>query len=148
MAVDNSADDAPIIGHDRVCAVIAGLLRAAQARGLSDHALESMTGLSARRIKSYRVENKEPSLSAALSLALALGPDALNAVLALVGYAARPLDDPDDAAPGLIVAELIDATAVVARAAADGRFDHTERSDVSKARARIVSAAMALPENE
>ena len=84
-----------------------------------------------------------------MSIASVLGQSAVNAILALIGYGgAEPLEEPEGAAPGLIVAELIDASAIVARAAADGRFDHTEKPLVRAARARLVAAAMALPGDE
>lgn len=141
---NTSADDAGVVSPDRVRTVVQGLLRAAQATGWTDEALEAASGIKARRIKSYRVEGKEPSLSAALSLAVALGPVALNGVLAIIGYSARPLGEPDRKQPMQIVANGMKHFAVIANAAADNRIDHTEERETTAAADALIAEILPL----
>lgn len=131
--------------HDRVCAILQGVLRGAQVRGITDEALHLISGVPARTIKSYRVEGKDPSLSNALSLLSALGPDALNAVLSAVGYAgAKPLGDSDELDARKIVADVLPHISTIAQAAADGRIDHTEQSECEAAADHIIAAVLPL----
>ncbi len=143
MSVNSSVDDAAIVGPDRVRTVIQGVLRAAQTQW-TDQALEEASGVKARTIKSYRVEGKEPSLANALSLAVVLGPKALNPVLALIGYVARPLDEADDMNPMAIVAEAIRGLSVIASAASDGRIDHIEQPSCLEAADMIIATVLPL----
>lgn len=123
---------------------MAMMLRSAQARGIHDAELEAASGVSARAIKSYRVEGKEPSLSNALALAAALGPWAINLLLATIRYVGRPLDDGDDLNAGLIVASGLRHFSVIANAAADGRIDHTEKADCRAAADGLIAAVLPL----
>lgn len=129
--------------HDRVCAIVQGVLRVAS-RDWPDDALSAASGVPARTIKSYRVEGKEPGLANALSLACVLGPRALNPLLALIGYVATPLEDADEADPARIVADLLPHVSTIAAAAADGRIDHIERPACQRAADQIIEAVMPL----
>lgn len=146
-----SAAESAIVSRDRVTALIRALLhaRVIVERSMSVETIATLSGVKVRAIRSYMAsdpaELREPPLHAALSIAVVLGKGAVNAMLSLIGYGgAEPLDEPDARAPGLIVAEIIDATAPIARAAADGRIDHTEEPDVRRAADRIVAAALSL----
>lgn len=140
MSDNASTDDAGICSPNRVCFIVAGLLRAAQVKGWTDESLEAASGVKARRIKAWRVEGKEPSLSGALSIAVVLGPEAVNAALALIGYGgAKPLDEGTSSQPSQIVSTVIDGLNVIARAAADNHFDHLETPDVAKAADSIIA---------
>ncbi len=136
MSVDNGGH----VGRDRVCVLVSSLLRGALAAGFTDEALAASSGVSARCIKSYRCEGREPPLSAALSLGVALGQPAVNAILSLIGYSARPTDA-NEAAPGVAVAEIIGGLQTIAEAAADGRIDHTEAPRCETAANKIIAAA-------
>jgi hypothetical protein len=138
-----SASVGPLVGHDRVRKVVQGLLRAAQSEW-TDETLEGVTGICRRTIKSYRVEGKEPSLANALSLAVVLGQPALNSILALIGYVARPLDEADAMNPALIVASILPHVSTIARAGADGRIDHTEAPDCEDAADQIIASVLPL----
>lgn len=144
MTLCNAADESGCVSPDRVRNVIQGLLRSAQAMGVSDQQLEGVSGVKARAIKSYRVEGREPSLSAALSLAVALGEPAVNAVLSIIGYGARALGDADEKQPMQIAADAMAQLAVIASAAADGRIDHTERPAVTEAADAIIATILPL----
>lgn len=139
-----SADDCGIVSPDRVRTIVQGVLRTAQQEGWTDKALETATGLKDRRIKAYRVEGKEPSLSAALSLAVVLGPKALNLILSTIGYAGRPLDEADDIQPMQIAADGMQHLAIIARAAADGRIDHTEERETTEAADMLIATVLPL----
>lgn len=141
---NNAVPDSGIVSPDRVRLVVQGLLRAAQAGGWTDDALETASGVKARTIKGYRVDGKEPSLSNALSLGVVLGGAALNPILALIGYVARPMDEADDLCVRTITADAMGHLAIIAKAAADGRIDHTEEQEVMNAADGIIATVLPL----
>lgn len=131
--------------HDRVTGIIAMLLRGAQARGVHDSALSAATGIPDRTIKSYRTDGKDPSLTNALHLLAALGPDAVNAMLATIGYGgARPLGDASAIDPRKIIAEILPQVSTIAQAAADGRIDHTEQRACEEAADHIIATVLPI----
>lgn len=75
----------------------------------------------------------------ALSLALALGERAVNAVLFTIGWSGRPLDDGDAQRPMAIVANVMTHLAVIGRAAADDLIDHVEEPDATDAADMIIA---------
>lgn len=144
MSAQPSVYEVGIVSPDRVRAVVQGVLRAAQLEGWTDEALEGASGVKARTIKSYRVEGKEPSLSNALSVGVVIGPRALNPILALIGYAARPLEDADAVQPMQIAADAMKHLSVIASAAADGRIDHIEEPACRDAADQIIATVLPL----
>lgn len=144
MADQQSVSDRSLCSRESVCDRLQAVLRAAQGSGWTDDALADLSGVPARTIKSYRVEGKEPSLSNALSLAVIIGPKALNPILALIGYVAKPLDEADGVNPHLIVASLLPHVSTIASAAADGRIDHLEKPGCRDAADQIIATVMPL----
>lgn len=145
MRDDQSSDESAIVSRDQVRKLFHALLIGAQRDGWTDQTLEAASRVKARTIKGYRVEGKEPSPAAMLSIALVLGADAVNAILSLIGYGgAHPLDEPETIQPGIIVAELVENASVIARAAADGRIDHTEKPGTTKAADKIIEVVLPL----
>lgn len=143
MSDHPSVDKAPIVGPDRVRPVIQAMLRTA-ALTYTDHQLEALSGIPARTIKSYRVEDREPSLHAALSLAVVLGKPAINAILSVIGYTATSLDEAGDSDPRQIVADGLRHFTVIAGAAADGRIDHVEAPLCREAADRLIETVLPL----
>lgn len=143
MTDSQSASDTSIVSRDRVCQLVQGILRGAQGVW-TDESLYAASGVPARTIKTYRVEGKEPSLSNALSLAVVIGPSALNAMLAAIGYVARPLEDADAVCPAKVVADGLAAFSVIATAAADGRIDHIEAPLCRDAADTIIATVLPL----
>jgi len=144
MTGHTSVDDGGIVSRDRVCDTVQAILRTAQATGYPDERLSQLSGVPARTIKSYRCEGKQPNLGAALSISAVLGSWAVNQVLALIGYQGSPLDDADKLQPSAIVAGLACDLSVIATAAADGRFDHTEMPGVTDAADHIIATVLPL----
>lgn len=144
MTEPSSASELGLVGRDRVCLLVQGILRGAKQSGWTDDSLSAASGVPARTIKTYRVEGKEPSLSNALSLAVVLGPSALNSMLAAIGYVARPLEDADAICPNRIVADGLAAFSVIASAAADGRIDHIEAPLCRDAADKVIAAVLPL----
>lgn len=144
MAEQSSVPDSGLVSPDRVRLTVQALLRAAQAEGWTDPQLDQLSGVPARTIKSYRVDGKEPSLSNALSLAVVLGPRALNALLAIIGYVARPLDEADEPNVALLVATGLTHFSTIATAAADGRIDHLEEPRCREAADQLIATVMPL----
>lgn len=131
--------------HDRVTQTIAMLLRGAQARGIHDNLLSASSGIPERTIKSYRTDGKDPSLTNALSLLAALGPDAVNAVLATIGYGgARPLGGAPAIDPRQIIADILPHVSTLAQAAADGHFDHAETPACEAAANHIIATVLPI----
>lgn len=139
---NTAADDTGLVTHDRVTALVRGLLSAAVAPGSSwtYESLGAATRLSPRRLKSYVHEGKEPPLSAALSIGVVLGKPAVNAVLSLIGYGgASPLDERDEREPMQLIASGMARWAVIARCAADNRIDHTEEPEMTEATDQLIA---------
>ena len=144
MTADTSADKTPVVSPYGVRIVLQGLLRAAQVHW-TDQALEQACGVPARAIKSYRVEGKEPSISAALSIAVVLGRPAVNAILSLIGYTgAHPMDEPDKVSPSEIVARAMSGLSKIAEAAIDNDINHIEAPDCRTAADQVIAAVMPL----
>lgn len=80
----------------------------------------------------------------ALSLAWAIGPRAVNAMMATIGYSARRLDDTDEHQPMMIAATAMAHLSTIATAAADGRIDHTEAPGCREAADMIIATVMPL----
>jgi hypothetical protein len=138
-----SAPTGAIVSPDCVRVTIQKILRAAQIR-FTDEELSEASGVDARAIKSYRVEGREPSLSRALSLLCVLGGGDLNRILNLVGYSARPHDESDALPAGEVVACILTHTSTIARAAADGRIDHTEMPACRAAADNIIEVTIPM----
>ena len=139
-----AVDKADRYGQDTVRDVVQKILRAAQIR-FTDEQLAAESGVSARCIKSYRVEGREPSLGNALALLLVLGRTDLNRVLDLIGYKAVPLEEAGEMpAPGNLVASGMASLSTLATAAADGRFDHTELPACRQAADALIECVLPL----
>lgn len=138
MPDQSSVSVNPIVGHDRVCTVLAGVLRGA-ALSWTDEALQAVSGVHARTIKSYRTEGKEPSLSNALSLLSVLGKAGVPPILALIGWSGSPLDEGDQLDLGNLVASGLHDLSTIALAAADGRIDHIEQPMCQAAADHIIA---------
>jgi hypothetical protein len=138
MAQETSADDALAVSHNSVRRVVQAILRRAQADGWTDEALEQASGVKARCIKSYRVEDREPSLSHALSLAVALGTPAINMVLGLIQHVAQAIGAAQETGPAFAAAEAMHHLARFARCAADNRIDHIEEPETTEATDNVI----------
>ncbi|WP_188656409.1 hypothetical protein [Stakelama pacifica] len=137
---------APIVSRDRVIDTVRPLLRTAIVieRRFTVEDLHRLSGVSVRTIRSYMAndpgEVREPSLSAALSLAVVIGPHAVNAVLAIIGYGnASPMDEPDEREPIRLLINGMAHWAILTRCAADGIIDHTEEADTTKAADGLIA---------
>jgi hypothetical protein len=144
MLGNRSVSVAALLSHDRVCTVFQGVLRAAQVAGWTDEALFQATGIPARTIQSYRIEGKEPCAANLLALVCVLGKSGVNPMLALIGWTATPLDEPDTLDPRRLIADVLPHVSVLAEAAADGRIDHTERAQCRAAADQIIATVMPL----
>lgn len=141
---NNSGDDTEIVSPDRVRLTIQGILRAAQASGWTDESLAAASGVKASTIKGYRVEGKEPSLSKALSLMVVIGGNAINPLLALIGYAAKPLEDANAVSPMQMTARAMQSLSVIATAASDGVIDHIERPSCRRAADELIATILPI----
>lgn len=111
------------------------------AEGLSK---DSGVGLSAIRSYMRNDVQKEPGVANALSIAVVLGERAVQSLMALIGYTASLLDEPDTPNPMLIVARCMPKFGVIAEAAADGRIDHTEQPNTTDASDYIIAELLPL----
>jgi hypothetical protein len=131
------------VSPDRVRNEMQALLRYAQTK-FTDEQLSEASGVPARCIKSYRIEGREPTLGNALSLLAVLGRPALNTILGMIEYAARPLDASDELPCGEVVACILTHSSTIARAAADGRIDHLEAPACRKAADDLIGVVLPL----
>ena len=141
MSHNNSVSNESVVSHQSVCDVMAALLRVASMKHADDQ-LAALTGIPPRTLKSYRIEGKEPSMSNALSIAVVLGENAVQSIMSIIGYSARPLEQSQEPCPMHLTAEAMKGLAVIASAAADGRVDHLE-APVVRENADAVIRAMA-----
>ena len=144
MTDTSSVEEFGIAGHDRVVAAVQDILRTAQAMGYDDARLEGLSRVKARTIRSYRVEGKQPAIGAALSIVAVLGDWAVNRLMAVISYQAQPLEAGAQMQPNMIVADVAKDLSVLAVAAADGRFDHTEMPSVTEAADHIIATVLPL----
>lgn len=89
-------------------------------------------------------KHRRIALEDALSIAWVLGEQTVNAILATIGYVAGPLEDADVLQPMQIVAESMGHIAIIARAAADGRIDHTEEMETTEAADLLIATVLPL----
>lgn len=148
MTDNPSVQDEPIVAHDRVTDVIRAQLNVAinVQRRFTVESLAAQSGVSVSAIRSYMRNDgaKVPSLDRALSLAVVLGKRAVNALLNLIGYSAAPLDEPEPSCPMRIVAEGMGHIATIAKAASDGRIDHTEEPETTQAADMLIATVLPL----
>lgn len=143
---NNAAEDSAVVTRDCVIETIRPLLRNAIVvkRRFTAEQLADLSGVKLRAIRSYmdmdEGEVREPSLSSALSLATVLGTDAVNSILAMMGYGgAKPLDEADEAKPMQDMVKAMGALNVFAQAAVDDRIDYTERPQVQEAADTLIA---------
>lgn len=79
----------------------------------------------------------------AFCLAYSLGEDAVSKLIGVIGFTAQR-KEADEIAPAQIVASILPHVASIATAAADGRFDHTERPVVQDAADQIIATVLPL----
>lgn len=130
-----SVQDCPIVSHDSVTSAVRHILYVAVhiEKRLTVVEIARRSGLKERTVRSYMANEagdvREPSLSAALSLAAVLGPSAVNEVLALIAFGgARFLGDADqEDTPMRLVASLMNGLNVLTQMAADDDFCLADR---------------------
>jgi len=145
----NSAEEGGIVSRNRVIETLRPILRTAVVieRRFTAEQLAELSGVKTRAIRSYMAQDegeaREPSLSSALSLAVVLGPAAVNSILSIIGYGgAKALDDADEPQPMQDVAKVMGSFNTFVQAAADGRIDHTERAPVKQASDVIIATLL------
>jgi hypothetical protein len=109
----------------------------AEKSGVNIHTIDQLLS---RQVEKHR----RIALEDAMSLAWVLGERAINAVLAVIGFVASPVDDPDEISPAQIVADGLADFSVIATAAADGRIDHVERPRVRDAADHLIATVLPL----
>ena len=142
----NAVEDGGVVCRNRVIETLRPILRTAIIinHRFSVDELARLSGVKVRAIRSYMAQDegdaRQPSLSAALSLAVVLGPVAVNSLLAIIGYGgAKALDDADEPKPMQDVARVMGSFNTFVQAAADDRIDHTERASVRDATDAIIA---------
>ena len=148
MTSNKSVQSAAIVSHDRITDVMRRLLRTAIVveRRFTAEQLANDSGVSLSAIRSYMRNDdpKEPSLSNALSIAVVLGQRAVNAILNVIGYSAKPHEDPDALLPMQIVADAFGHFNVIVNAAADNRIDHIEEPATTAAADMLIATVLPL----
>lgn len=145
----NSVRTSQIVADDRVKDAVQRLLYSAVhvEKRFTAGQIATESGVSKGSIDAYlsiRPEaQRQPSLAAALSIAVVLGERAVNSILALIGYGgAHPLDEPHKPNLATITAHLISGVSVIANAAADLQIDHHEEEPVREAADMIIAEVL------
>jgi len=148
-----SAKRCAIVTRDRVIDCVRRELRIVVTveKTMTVEQISSASGIEVRTVRTYMAndptEAREPSTSALLSIAVVLGARCVNAVLSLIGYGgAEPLDEPDEAEPMAIAADMMTEVAIITQAAArgKGRINHQDAPAVEKAANQLVHDALKL----
>lgn len=143
-----SASEGPIVSRDRVIEIMRQQLRLAikVRHRFTYDSLAEQSGVDVRVIRSWMSndanENREPKLSAALSVAVVLGRPAINAILAVIGFVAEALEDQEGHQPAVDAAEMMAEVAEFAKCAATGRIDHTKEELAATAADNVIELAL------
>lgn len=145
---NNSANDTTLVSRERVIETMAKIIRkevyVRQSITLAKLAEES--GVDKRVLDSWLAESpeqqREPKLSAALSVAFVLGKPAVNAVLGLIGFGAAQLGAGEAHGPAMVAAEMMGEVAKFARCAADNIIDHVEDPIATEAADNVINLAI------
>ncbi|MEG3086152.1 hypothetical protein [Sphingomonas sp. PB4P5] len=106
--------------------------------GVNIHCIDAILSRDVAKKRRLAIED-------AFSLAHTIGDRAVNALLAVMGYAgAHRTDEPDLPQPMQIVADGMKHFAIVAEAAADNRIDHTEADRTTAAADAIIATFLPL----
>jgi transcriptional regulator with XRE-family HTH domain len=145
---NNSADETNIVSRERVIEVMARVIRkeiyVRKRMSLQDLADES--GVDKRVLDAWLadspVNQREPKLSAALSVAFVLGKPAVNAIVGMIGYGAARLDAEEAFGPAMVAVEMMENVTRFARCAADNNIDHTEEDITTEAADNVINLAL------
>lgn len=146
-----SATEVSIVSRNRVTDAVRTILHVAVKveRRFTVEEIADHSKVKVRALRSYMsndpTEVREPSLSAALSIAVVLGPRAINSILSIIGYTgAHPVDEGDAEQPFDIIANLMDDVNTIVQAGKDNRFDHIERPVVKAAADHIIATLVPI----
>lgn len=109
----------------------------AQESGVNVHTIDSI--LSRDEAKHRRI-----ALADALSIAQVLGERAVNAILADIGFIAKPLDDVEGPDLRTLTADALKHIAVIASAAVDGKIDHVEEPATTEAADMLIATVLPI----
>ena len=150
MLPRDNAQSSPIVSDERVRDVLRRHIgtainvertltrqQVAEDSGVNVHTIDAITSRDPGK-------NRRICFGDAMSIAYVIGPRAVNALLALIGWVGKSLDEPDQVNPMTIAAESMQHLAVIAAAAADGRIDHTEQSSTQHAADLLIATVMPL----
>jgi hypothetical protein len=105
--------------------------------GVSIHTIDSILSRDPAKVRRVAMED-------GFSLARALGDNAVQGILALIGWTGCALADEATLQPMLIAATAMQGLSVIATAAADGRIDHTEQHQCRDAADLIIATIRPL----
>jgi len=150
MQDGNAAQSGPIVSDERIRDTLRRQIDRAYTidRSFTRASLASETGVNVYTLDAIMsrdpAKQRRVTMEDAFSIASVLGDRAVNALLALMGYAGRRLDDPDAMQPMLIAATAMAHLSTIATAAADGRIDHTEQPGCQEAADMIIATVLPM----
>ena len=148
MSGNKSVSETSLVSRERVISTMARLIRneTEVTRRFTLEQLAAESGVDKRVLQSWLShqpeQQREPKMSAALSVAVVLGRRAVNAVLATIGYVGQPLDEVEAHGPAQDAAEMLGHVTTIVKAAADNRIDHTEEPMTREAADNVIELAM------
>jgi hypothetical protein len=150
MMISDTARNAPIISDDRLRGVLQRHIYRVMKidRTFTRTLLSEESGVNVHTIDAINsndpAKHRKLCFSDGLSLAVVMGPPAVSAVLGLIGWVGRPEDEGDVLNPMAIAAGGMGCLATIAAAAADNRFDHTEKRVVQESADQLIAIVLPL----
>ena len=150
MREGNSVQDQLVVSDDDVRDAVRSALHTAinVERQTTRAKVAADSGVNIHTIDAWlsrNVEKRRPiSFAQALSVMHALGPRAVNSLLALIGYSGARLEGEDELQPMQIVADALGHLGTIGQAAADGRIDHTEEPGTTVAADMLIATVLPL----
>ena len=151
MRNDNAVQSAPVASDDRIREALRKQINRCISldRTHTRAELATESGVSIHQIDQLASQNPDKHrrvcMADAFSIAWVIGPRAVNALLAVIGYGgAKPLDEVDAVQPMLLTATALTHLSTIATAAADGRIDHTEEPACREAADQLIAVVLPL----
>lgn len=121
------------------------IVSGATASGWTLDRIAQTSGVSDSTIKGWVLEDKEPSLSRALSVGVVIGKRAINSIIGIVGYGgATPFDEPGRPDFVTMIPGSLEDLGIIAAATARGGLDHTTEPAARAAADRIIARLLPI----
>lgn len=149
MSDNGSVPNIGITSDERIRNVLRRhISKALDSREFTRESLAAETGVNIHTIDAIKTHDKAKhrriAAEDAFCIAYTLGSAAVNALIGTIHYTAQHADERVEVAPMLMAANAMTGLAVITKAVADGRIDHTEAHECRDAADMIIASVMPL----